>query len=181
MFVLVHKVIFYSNMLECAPGNKYYSWNKNRCLPDLPAPVGLCLPNENYVTDCECPSGYALNITSRKCVSCYVSNCKKCDFGSSRCLECEDKYSVYSYTSYDVCLIRCHFSCKSCYYSNDYASCYSCNNGYFLFQYTCSTTCPNGYFGNKNLNLCDKCDNSCIRGQSLLHHIKQVLLYHRRS
>ncbi|KAL4490436.1 hypothetical protein ABPG72_002646 [Tetrahymena utriculariae] len=124
-----------------------------------------------------CPFGYFQNKSNNECnlcdsicESCFgpnTNNCKSCAtpyFFQSSTNKCVTDCAVGEYKNKPTksCL-KCYSTCGSCLLGSD-SDCLSCNRDLYLDLNSnkCVSLCNPGFFANKQNNICDSCDPSCL-------------------
>ena len=148
-----YKLVDNKCLLQC---ETYFQSNCLTCDKDVEYACSTCHPN------------YFLNKTTKKCVSCGIDNCAKCN-EKKECLECDIDYELENNKCIKSCEIGPEKKCKTCNTNNGHREeCLTCNDGYFLPQDTnknecvkCPKYCTNCY-GETNKITCTSCESCSI-------------------
>ena len=168
--------------LKCEDFNKYYSYNREECITEIPS--GFYCNDETQKTIEKCHSNCK---TCKEGGSDEINNCETCDLYSDKkyfylgnCLtesQCINGY--YTDNSINKCKCIENIKCKTCNKTsiqNDL--CESCNDGYYkkkddstniepYFNCYNHTTIDDGFYLNTETNLFEPCYSSCSKCEEL--------------
>ena len=176
-FILIGKTEYYTSVNEIKICKSLTSEDLRNC-EKIDTEKGKCQ---------KCKTGYYLSNSDNKCTltqNCYVSTfgiCSKCSQGyyldkkQQKCLKQEGVFEHCRETlngrSCDECDDNFYFDGEGiccgtnyCEKRGEYYKCEKCIDGYYLSSYgDCCTKEKNCYYGNKDLGICQKCDDDyCI-------------------